>query len=128
MLGSHRKRQHEAARDSVPNPCRHFKGEGKGGSWGVPLADDVAPVMRERAVNPWRRDIPTPLQVHTIENIHQELEDKGFYRLPNGVWDGEHPIVAGDHCLWKGGPKSKKGVEFFHGLIHGVQGDFVNIS
>ena len=112
MLGFHRRRRHEAARDSVSNPCRHFKGEGKGGSWGVPLADDVAPVMRSRAVSPWRQKIPTPLQVYTIENIHQKLEENGFYTPNNGFWDGEHPIVAGDHCLWKGGPnKSKKGDE-----------------
>ena len=68
-----------------------------------------------------------PLKIARL--ILQELEHKGFYSLPNGFWDGKNPIGAGDHCLWKGVPNnSKKKVTFFHGLIHGVQGEFVNIS
>ena len=71
----------------------------------------------------------TAIEIKIARLILQELEHKGFYSLPNGFWDGKNPIGAGDHCLWKGVPNnSKKKVTFFHGLIHGVQGEFVNIS
>ena len=108
----------------------HFKGEGKGGSLGLPVGSNGS-VIAEAG----KKGIPRALPANTEQDV-QDMFVNGYYSYPaTPFWDGEclWDVVHGTHCLWKNVPTGKKGgestkVEFFHGVCHGWKDEDVIIS
>ena len=106
----------------------HFKGEGKGGSLGVPVGSTSSVVAKAG-----KNDIPPALRANTVEDV-EEMFNTGYYIYPQTpFWDGQclWEVGHGTHCLWKDVPTGKKGgestkSELFHGECH-VCGDKENV-
>ena len=116
----------EDAEDTRPEypKIKQFKGEGKGGSLGLPVGSKSIVVAAPK--------IPPAPKAHTKESA-QEMFDIGYYSYPETLfWDGKDiwNVSKGTHCLWKNVPKGKRGgdstkTEVFHGEVHGWEGDDV---
>ena len=114
-----------------------YKGEGKGGSLGVSVGSSSivaadAGNAHCQALEKWIPDAPN---ANTDEDV-QEMFDTDYFRFPETpFWDGKNiwQVKKGTHCLWKSVPIGKRGgqstkTEFFHGEVHGWQGDEIILS
>ena len=111
--------------------CKQFKGEGKGGSLGVPVEEWKQHSRRESATTKKKKetgttDKPTYPTENTRKCTSREIEELigRYYTKP------DFPFVCniedmkpGDHVLWQGVPCGPNGgestkEEFFHGVFH----------
>ena len=113
--------------DPVPLPSREpasrpFKGGGRGS------ADDAVPAPEPVAT------YPTPIR-YTPEEVERMLNGEYFKQPRRAFWkDGDlWSIKAGDHVLWMGLKKGKRGgqstnKEYFNGIFHRWDGDRAVLS
>jgi hypothetical protein len=113
-----------------------FKGEGKGGSLGLPVGSNgIGSTIKEGADALTGRVIPPAPKANTNESVKKMFDD-GYYKFPETpFWDGKNmwDVVRGTHVLWKNVPRGKKGhestkTEVFHGECHGWKEDEVIVS
>ena len=122
---------------SEPVAPRRYKGEGKGGSLGVSVGSSriVAADAGNAHCQALEKVIPDAPNAYTEKDV-QAMFDTGYFRYPETpFWNGKDiwQVERGTHCLWKNVPAGKRGgestkVEFFHGEVHGWEGENCIIS
>ena len=100
---------------------RLFKGEGRGGSLGIPVGSNGTDVAAAQ-----EKVIPPPLKANTKETVRAMFENGYFKYTPTPFWTGKSwwNLTHGTHVLWKNVPTGRNGgestkAEVFHGECHG---------